>query len=223
MNDERAEDKLLLSFLFGKEQQGTENIVESESLSKELVNKLKVMSVDELIAIIIKYKDKIEEVSAKNIPQFSDIDNVDKVVLIVDSSVDEMDYRKIGYFFNKSGSDMSQRKYGENHYKLAMEMGLVTERKPLRATELYQVYLTLNQNEKESIKSKLMLRIPIIQVIIVNAAETSFDVLEYMIRIIAESTAKRRGSSIRQIIKVIQREMSEDMFAKLDNNIQWGE
>ena len=124
------------------------------------------------------------------------------------------------YFFHDSGL-VAQRKYGENHYKLAALLGLATWKKPFKVTPLGRAYMIMDENDKKSIISKLILRIPIIQEIILKGKKNYVRPLELMESYLAASTAKRRQSNVHYLVDMVLNNMGEDVQVEISNNLNW--
>lgn len=104
------------------------------------------------------------------IPQFSNLKLISSVLkIILDAGNDNIDFEYIGDKLHVSHSQSAKVKYGENHLKLAVQMGLVL-RNPYRVTNLGKLYLLMKETEQNEMNRKLFMKIPIIQKIIVEAS-----------------------------------------------------
>jgi hypothetical protein len=198
-----------------------DNIIPEDSA--EVIDVFKRVSMDDIVYYMSENSDRISPISACNIPQFSNIRSIPQVLKIVESYEGLIDYRKIGYFFNKDGTDNAKRKYGENHYKLVASLGLVTKEKPLNLTPLYYEYKKIDQDKKDEIKAKLMMNIPIVQCLCCIALKQRIGVYALMLENLSESTATRRRSSVKSILHEVMKYMSPDMATLLSVNLKWGE
>lgn len=191
-----------------------------ENRASALFEYLKRMSVDEIVSEIEYSDKKTEEISPANVSQFSNISTADYVVQIVDDAIDNIDFAYVGYMINKSSSEAAQRKYGENHLKLAVQMGLVSE-KPYKLTPLGEIYIHLKDSEKKSLRPKLFLRIPVVQRLLIDSKIHRIDGTKILMEVLSESTAIRRRSNIKKLIEEIQGIASIEMQRQIADNINW--
>lgn len=195
-----------------------ENIDDQAS---EIIEFMQGHSVDDMLAIVKKYKDRIASLHSSNIPQFSNLEAVDEVVQIVADAADEIDYQYVGYMINKNASAGAQTKYGENHLKLAIQMGLVSE-KPYTVTRLGKEYLQMDSRNRQIVRPKLFFRIPIIQLLLIQSKDQMVDGTELLRTVLSEKTAIRRRSNTRLLINKVCEEGSLDLQKQIMNNIKWG-
>ena len=218
-DDDKA---ILLEFYLNEGQISFSTEEEHANKASRLMHYVREMSGIEIWSLLKEHRTEFRDITTKNIPQFSDIQSIDKVLSIVESSVDgKLAYRNIGYFFNKDASEGAQHKYGENHYTLASSIGLVTVEKPYSVTPLYYAYLLNERSQKKEITAKLLLSIPIVQKIIIESEKSSYNVPDLLYLHLSKSTARRRGSSIKQIINSICDIMPEAERTAMKNNIKW--
>ena len=177
-------------------------------------------SVDELIDIVDDDSNVLGLIHPSNIPQYSNLKDVDKVLPIVESNAEfNCDYCLIGYFFNKFSKKGAQTKYGENHYKVAMLMGLAKQKKPLDITPLGSVYMNLDDEIRMDVKIKLFLRIPLIRYIMVHARTETVNVYNIMSNFLAVKTTKRRKSNVKTLVELlIEKSNFKSIYYK---NINW--
>ena len=115
----------------------------------------------------------------------------------------------------------AQTKYGENHYKLAVQLGFVTSEKPFIATDLgYAYYLNADEEQRSEIKKRLALRIPIIQRALLTADVKQVNMSDLMCEYLSESTMLRRRSNVRELLNDIMDISKPEMQRRL-NNIVW--
>ncbi len=174
--------------------------------------------------IINEHKTSLPKVVSNNIPQFSDSEDIYKVMRVVlDSEIVDLSYEKIGYFLCPKGAKSgAQTKYGENHYKLAAQLGLVTPNKPLSTTDLgIAYYLTEDSDKRKEMLKRLVMRIPIIQQVLLCADSQLVDMSEYMCRFLSQSTMLRRRSNMRELLSYLM-DISEVPMQHRLNNIVWG-
>lgn len=195
------------------------NEVESAQ-NKILLEYLKRFTIEDILFEIEQSQETCETVSSSNISQFSDINMVDYVVQIVSDSVDEINYQYVGYMINKNASPGAQTKYGENHLKMAIQMGLVSE-KPYKVTELGVLYLALSPEEKNNVKPKLFLRVPLIQKLLLESKTKKINAMQELRECLSEKTAIRRRSNIRKLLDEISKISSLETQKQIMDNIYW--
>ena len=179
-------------------------------------------TVDEIVSIIDDGTDLLAITNPANIPQFSNIEVVEKLLPLVEANAGiECNYTLLGYFFNKEADIRAQTKYGENHYKTAMLMGLVKKYKPFDVTPLGFLYMDMSipSEDRSDIKKKLYLRIPLIRYIMLKARKESVNVYEIMSNYLADSTVKRRISNVRLMVDSLVG--LSDNKVTYDINIKW--
>ncbi len=193
---------------------------DSDEFATYIIEFMKEHTIEDMVSVVSKYVDKIAELKSSNIPQFSSLEKVDDVVQIVSDAVDEIDYKYVGYMINKNASEAAQVKYGENHLKLAIQMGLVSD-KPYKITELGKCYLNIAEDQREQIRTKLFFRIPIIQYLLTRSQNKIIDGMDVLKSVLSEKTAVRRRSNTKAIIKEIFELSSLDLQKQIMNNIKW--
>lgn len=180
-------------------------------------------SSSEIFDIIKSEKDNLISITSKNIPQFSNIDDIYKVLrIVIDSEIKDLDYRDIGFYLTgKSAKSGAQTKYGENHYKIAAQLGLVTNEKPYSATDLGMVYyLTDSVDVRMSIVKKLTFRIPVLQRALIEADAGSTNLKNIMSEFLSESTVKRRLTNVKTLLSLMY-EISDIRLKQIINRIYW--
>lgn len=187
---------------------------------ENLISVIESYTTDEIMNFISTKRDSIQQITKANITQFSDIDAVIRVLQIVDAADDDVDFLYVGYMFNKGAKEGAQRKYGENHIKLAIQMGLLTTR-PFKLTPLGKKYLTLNDEERKVINPKLYLRVPVVQKIILCAESGYTDGTKILLETLKESTAIRRRSNIKTMLTRIIDTLPSARQMKILENLRW--
>ena len=153
----------------------------------------------------------MEEVSKDNIPQYSNLsDAMFGVIQILVDSGEIMTFEDMGYYLGKIHSDgesnvVAQKKYGENHSKLATLMDLaVIGKNDNRATDYASVlgkkYYQLDSEKRSELGKRLLLRIPIIQNVFVKQSIAQID---RDMEILSVTTKKRRRSNVINVIRSI--------------------
>jgi hypothetical protein len=186
----------------------------------ELINYLKACKIEDILEIIKNDRDNLLELHSSNIPQFSNIEEVDKAVQIVFDAVEDINYQYIGYMLNKNANPSAQTKYGENHLKLAIQMGLVSS-KPYQITSFGKRYLLLSDKERNKVRSELFLRVPIIQKLLILSEDQIIDGTEMLKTVLSEKTAIRRRSNLKTLIGIIKEEALFVLQKQIINNIRW--
>lgn len=160
------------------------------------------IDIGRMIDFIDENGDLIGKMDSTNIPQFSDIDYVNTILNTVKTNPDG-DYELFGYYYKKDANEGAHRKYGENHYKTASLLGLVTRKRPFSVTFFGEKYLKLSDRDKLLIRSKLYLRIPIIQKIMADSLYGNAYPTDLMRTCLSESTVIRRRSNVKILVKEI--------------------
>lgn len=177
-----------------------------EVLGDFWINTLLETDANNLLNIIETSKIKRENITPANISQFSNFDEVDKVIrILADSGIENLDWKTIGYFLNgEKRKDGARQKYGENHYKLSMQLGLASTYNNFKISVLGEAYRKLTDDRsKKEIKYKLILRIPIIQESLIRAEIETVNLTELLSKYLAESTMKRRKSNIKTLFRLL--------------------
>lgn len=189
----------------------------------DIVTKLLEVPVEAMMEELGLNQNCLQSITARNIPQFSNINDVETVVKIVSDCMDSsmIDYQYVGYLINKNSNVGAQRKYGENHLKLAIMLGLVTE-KPYFITPLGKGFLNLSQEDQIILRTKLSLRIPIIQHILLDSREATVDGMSYLNDTLSGSTAIRRRSNVKQLILNIYEISGMEIKKQILDHIKWG-
>ncbi len=141
--------------------------------------------VSEIIHFLECHQAELADVDAKNIPQFSDVHEVDRVLsILLDSGLEDFNFVKIGEYLCKRGTkEGAQRKYGENHYKLCAQLGFSTYPPFFEVTENGIAYHRETDREAKKIWfAKMILHIPIIQqtLLTVKTNDVLFSMADYM-------------------------------------------
>lgn len=193
---------------------------------QRLLNIIHRVPTGKVIDIIEKYRDEIPEITTGNIPQFSNIDDIDRVPGIVLANPG-CKYKLIGYFFCKDSQESAQQKYGENHYKIAAQLGLCeevikkTEASMPEVTILGELYDELDAEDKENVKAKLCFLIPVIQKFFVEARHGTADAKSLYESMLSDATVVRRRSSTMMLVRCIAKTL-EGADRQIPANIYWG-
>lgn len=179
-------------------------------------------NVEEIVDIIVS-SENLERVSKSNIPQFGEIvTSVYKVNEKLVKAEKEMPFEEIGYYLQKEGEEKkrtitAQKKFGENHSKMAALMDLAVIGKKGNRSTIYSSLLgnkfyKMEEKEKEDLKKRLLLRIPIIQNVFVHE---SIGQIDEDMNILSPATEKRRRSNVINVLKSII-EDNENLSSRID-------
>jgi hypothetical protein len=196
-----------------------------EILGDFWVNTILNTEANKLLNLIEKSKLKRANITPANISQFSSFDEVDNVInILADSRLEKLDWKTIGYFLGgKWKNDIAKQKYGENHYKLSMQLGLASATNNYKISVLGEAYRRLpDDRSKKELKSKLILRVPIIQEALVRARTETINLTKEMSAYLSMSTVKRRRSNIRKLLKLLTDLNSSELNTRI-GCIHWGE
>lgn len=179
-------------------------------------------SVEEIADIII-LSGNLEKVSKDNIPQFSSLEEAEYEVngILVESG-EEMSFEDVGYYLGRIHSEeeanvTAQKKYGENHTKLAALMDLAVigkngNRAAVYASVLGKQFYQLEKREQENLARRLLLRIPIIQNAFIKESVAQIDI---DMNILSPTTGKRRRSNVINVLKSIIQD-NENLSSRID-------
>ncbi len=167
-------------------------------------------SIEEIVDIIIS-SESLEPVTMGNIPQLSQLDKgMFHVIEILMESGQAMLFEELGYYLEqKYGSDEpkvgAQKKYGENHGKMAALMDLAVVGKQGQRVIVYpsvlgEGFYKMGQEMQEGLAKRLLLRIPMVQNVFVNQSVGQID---KDMEILSLSTRKRRRSNVINVVKSI--------------------
>lgn len=176
-----------------------------------------------IIKLISETEDR-DVIAPSNIPQYSNFDDATNEVvrIMVESGKDGIAFDEMGYFLNgKQRNEIANRKYGENHAKLATLLDLAMINFPNNSALIFssvlgQVYYNLSKEHKELILARLALRIPVIQNILLDAMQHKTSVDNHLKHLSAE-THKRRKPNVVAIIEYIKKYGTQEMNELLKN------
>lgn len=160
----------------------------------------------------IDFESNRKLINSKTIPQFSQFSHGSFELIKILSSVDflEFNYISLGkIFLENNKNDGAYRKYGENHVKLASLLGYINFSKAFNfKINSYGIFVNeLEINFRENINRKNILRIPIVSHILKEASFKEVSIYEVLKKSsdLSESTIKRRASSIKTLLKEVQK------------------
>ena len=172
---------------------------------------------------IIENSENLEAVSKDNIPQYSDLmDSFYEVNKILVESEKLMTFEEMGYYLgtghtNMNDGQVAQKKYGENHAKLATLLDLACISKNGNQSHIYSSLLgykfyQLSNTEKKELIKRLCLRIPIVQSVF---KARSVNQINEEIKILSASTQNRRRSNVISVIRSIV-EDNQTLYSRIE-------
>lgn len=146
-------------------------------------------------------------INKADICQYSNFDDAyyRVVDLSIRSGISGITWDRMGFLLRtKLRSKVADTKYGENHGKMAVQMGLCTMDKNHHfwPSQLGAIFNQLSPTEKENLKPKLCLYIPIIQNYFVCGTDDRL--MESYFSLLKESTQQRRRPNINNIIRIVK-------------------
>ena len=177
----------------------------------------------DIISVILENQDRIRPVVTDEIPQFSEEKDVYKVLrVLIDSRLENLTYEQIGaYLCPVNAKYEARRKYGENHYKFASQLGLTKRNRPLDTTEIGVAYYLLENDEKrQALMNRLVFSIPFVQHAIIKAKAGHFYMPEYLAEFFAPSTVLRRRSNMHKIMTWAY-DITTGEYKQFFDNIAW--
>lgn len=172
---------------------------------------------------LIRNQDR-DSINPSNIPQFSNftdsIINVPKI--LEDCGKEFLSYDEMGYFLDgKDRKLLANKKYGENHAKLATLLDLayiIFPRNSARISlsEMGKVYNRLNPDKQNILLVRLALRIPIIQSILIDGLKNKISVDDYLFDL-SYNTSIRRRTNVISILRFIELHSGNDLFSIFNN------
>ena len=152
----------------------------------------------------------VGEISTEEIPQFSTFER--GAFIVVEILEKEND---VGLTFEEMGkrlqrghrNTVANRKYGENHSKLAelLDFATITQGRPRKVflTKLGRAFIKANDKEKSEILKSQIYRMAIVKDIIDKHVLDSFNLDAYLRPLIKESTINRRKGNIKTLFKYL--------------------
>lgn len=214
-SDECDKDVLLSAYFTKKidfeclRYENAECSVDTNKLVHKFFRLLLDTTEEKIIDLISQDEDR-EEITKENIPQFSDLRlaYID-VPRILFQSQDKQIFEDLGGYLKKSNKNLTQnrvsnKKYGENHGKLAALLDLVVIDRAISTHKVElsvmgRVYCELSTKEQEQVAKKLRFRVPIVQKY--YAEGRNDNVIEDAMQILSEQTRKRRRSNVQNVIQ----------------------
>lgn len=162
-------------------------------------------------------------VEAGNIIQFSNFNRaLFDVPALLFTQGKALDFDEIGKMTIGSKSTGARIKYGENHSKLAYEMGFVEMFRDgkifVYLTQFGNVAVSLSENDRYNLALKMLIRNSFIRNIIKLGKKDCVFYSEMVGNLLSESTMIRRKNNVRYVIEAI---LDESKFKYIKNNIFW--
>lgn len=169
--------------------------------------------------------EEVELITGANVPQFSRIDSALKVPDVLCALDEPQTLAAMGMYLDYAPNkkDAANKKYGENHSKLAtlMDLAEISSQGEMKVsiTPFSALFNSLSEEQKNKLAAKLAFRIPVIQHILRDAAACPVSIAEYL-KIFADSTKTRRFPNIRALLGLIREQtgtMDTNLMAALNN------
>lgn len=184
---------------------------------------LRNASAEEIWSVISANRTELTAITTKNIPQFSEKRDMYKALkIIIAADTTRLEYKDLGYYLCKvDRKPEAKRKYAENQYMLAVQIGLAYEQKPLAVTEFGKAFSSLQQEgDKDEVLKRLCLSIPVMQQILLLAETQNVNVVEFLSSYLAPTTVLRRRSNIHTFLDWLRTISTGEMDLIL-NRIAW--
>lgn len=169
--------------------------------------------------------DASRPVDAGEIPQYSDLqDGLERVEELLEFYPEGIPFSDLGYQLNRSKNELAQKKYGENHAKLAQMAGLAEIRKVGRLSIVCKTawgsyLLKYSMKEKKSILQKMLLREYFVQKMLNEASKKKVRYRD-IVCVLSDKTAERRNANSRELLEFI---LDENEQKTVLDNIIWKE
>ena len=180
-------------------------------------------SAEEIWRVISTNRTELTAITTKNIPQFSEKRDMYKALkVIIAAGATPLEYIDLGYYLCKiDRKPEAKRKYAENQYMLAVQMGLAYDQKPLAVTDLGRAFSSLpRESDKDEVLKRLCVGIPVMQQILLLAETQNVKVVEFLSAYLAPTTVLRRRSNIHTFLEWI-RTISTGEMNSIINRIAW--
>jgi hypothetical protein len=194
----------------------------TSDLAMDLIDALKEVKMRDILSII-DHAEKLKKLEMSMIPQISDLEDATNNILSVLVDNTEMSFREIGAVLDNgmAKGEVAQRKYGENHSKLAAMLDLVwindsSNGKVVSLTPIGKHLSVLSRDERRTIIQKLYFRIPVIQHLFKESFKNEVFIKKILEAVMMrDSTIERRRSSILKIIQEIGASTDEGVYARV--------
>lgn len=179
--------------------------ISSVEVAKIIISIMQKHSCKEILNIL-SHEWEPYPIDKKDICQYSDFDDCyyNVVNMSIKSDIEGITWDKLGFLLQqKPASKIARMKYGENHGKVAIAMGLMSfdNKHDFWVTTFGRVFNDLSEENKENLKPKLCLMIPIIQNFFMFGQKQ--EIMDSYFSILSESTQKRRRPNIKRLISIV--------------------
>lgn len=164
---------------------------------------------------IVAYDFRPYAITPGDIPQFSDLnDSIHKVpFVLMNSGLDSVSYEQMGYYLRtEKRSVLADKKYGENHAKTSIQLGLCeldNTRHKVQLSPLGKAFYELSQERKKALIPKMCFYLPLLQnYFLANRSEA---LLDSWLSILSDSTKKRRRPNVNTLIDIIDRNLVDEL------------
>lgn len=190
--------------------------------ANDLLSALRDVTIGEIFSIIDHAK-ALRAVEVSTISQFSTLDNATYNLLAALVDKPKMTFREIGTVLDNgaSKSEVAQRKYGENHSKLAAVLDLVwindsPDGKVVTLSPVGRQLLSMKREDQRAIIQRLFFRIPVIQHLFKETSKNEIFIREKLKAAnLKDSTNKRRRDSIFLIVQEIGASTEEGVYERV--------
>ena len=167
----------------------------------------------------------LEAITPKDVFQFSTLEaGTDHVCRsLKDAGNPGVTFIEAGKLMLNDGTrrkDTAYIKYGENHLKTAEALGLLYElTRTYFVSCIGEIYLTLNDEDKKKLNTRLFLRNKFISRLIKVTAKGKVDARQFLY-MLSDATYVRRKSNLKRILAYLQESQEYD-FSPFINNISF--
>lgn len=198
------------------------NVKFDNATSKRILHELLNLSIDDILVIVDQNSYGLVA-EAKYIPQFGTLETVLNVpnYFSQNGSI-ATDYVQLGFYLKKDlkASLQANCKFGENHGKTAALLGLVCLiESSITPSCFTHAFVDLPKNDQFKLIRRMILRIPIIQILLSNARIDKFNGYIPMAQL-KQSTKYRRGTSVRALLRALK-ELNHAKLNSRIENITW--
>lgn len=173
-----------------------------------------------ILDIVLAQSPEDLTVATKDIPQFSSIDGIISTVDVM-SRIENVriTYKELGYYLGGSSkSSGANQKFGENQFKLAEELGLVSIVDSNKfANALGKSFRELGD---KGVEGRLALRVPFIQYALCRGKTEKVRLIDLLEERLSVTTARRRRSSVENLVNLIF-DLYDPTVNNYLNSIDW--
>lgn len=158
--------------------------------------------------------DDFELVTTTNVPQFSKLESAFEVPEVLRALQEAQSFEALGIYldYDLDKKVLANKKYGENHAKLAtlLDLAEISSSHTMQVSETCfgALFCNLGDDEKRKVAARLVFRIPVVQRVLVDAAIGEVDIADYL-KPFSESTKKRRLPNVRALFALIASQAEE--------------